>query len=201
MASRAPRGTLTAVDRDAMIRFLREISRTTAPLPGAACWARPGLFDAQRAGETSEEHHGWGTPPRGRLTPLRAPHQEIEARQGLPYALTRQSPAVDGRLAAWHHRRTRPVPGTSCSPSDPGTRQTVRHERPAKAHASSHHAGTSHPLSCGEADNHGEVIGRPPAQIRRFQRAGYLPLPASTQRDPGGCGEGAGGMQADPWAQ
>jgi hypothetical protein len=39
-----------------VIRLLCEILRGTVPLPGAACRARPGLFDDQRAGETTEEH-------------------------------------------------------------------------------------------------------------------------------------------------
>jgi hypothetical protein len=79
-----------------------------------------------------------------------------------------------------------------------GGEADVSHEHRAKAHASSPHAGTAHPLSCGEADNPGEAIGWPPARIRQFQRLVRCSPPASTQRDPGDAGKDSAGYRPTP---
>jgi len=104
--------------------------------------------------------------------------------------------AADGRLAALVSALDQ-LPESGFSPSGRRIRQTVRQGAPAKANASSHHAGTARPLSCGEADNRGEEIERPPARIRRFERgvggASACLDPAQSR----GCGEGVGGMRTD----
>jgi hypothetical protein len=54
----------------------------------------------------------------------------------------------------------------------PTVRQTVRQEQVGEAHVSATHTGAALPLSCGEADNHGEVDPSATSPNRRFQRSG-----------------------------
>jgi len=52
------------------------------------------------------------------------------------------------------------------APAGAGQGQTVRHQHPAKAHASPPHNSFTLPLTCGEADNPGKADRHPLAHIR-----------------------------------
>jgi hypothetical protein len=136
-------------------------------------------------------------------------------RQGPTHSRTEPQRKPPGRGVGTGAHRVPPLPEPLSPHPKVGERDKssdeaggVRHEHLAKAHASSHHAGTAHPLSCGEADNRGEAIGQTPARIRRFSAGwlGFLYLPRSSaipgmrggNRRDAGRPPGSGGVSSVP---